>query len=110
MEEQGVIHFFRERLNLNIGTSRPKKFMWKWKDLADRHDNVRHTVEIALVGKYTKLEDAYASVTKALQHSSLFVNRRLQLSYIDAECLEEGTKAESPVKYHQAWQTLCRSR
>jgi len=58
---------------------------------------------------YTKLEDAYASVTKALQHSSLFVNRRLQLSYIDAECLEEGTKAESPVKYHQAWQTLCRS-
>nr|CAG4650086.1 EOG090X04HX [Sida crystallina] len=109
LEEQGLIQFFGERLNLNIGTPRPKKFMWKWRDLADRHDNVRKHVEIALVGKYTQLEDAYASVTKALQHSSLFVNRRLILSYIDAESLEEGTKLENPVKYHQAWQTLCRS-
>jgi len=109
LEEQGLIEFFGERLHLNIGVPRPKKFMWKWRDLADRHDNVRKSVEIALVGKYTQLEDAYASVTKALQHSSLYVNRRLILSYIDAECLEETTKVDNPVKYHQAWQTLCRS-
>ena len=81
LEEQGLIKFISERLNLDIiGNPRPKKFMWKWRDLADRHDNVRKTVEIALVGKYTKLEDAYASVTKALHHSALFVNRRLILS------------------------------
>ena len=110
LEEQGLIEFFSERLHLNIGVPRPKKFMWKWRDLADRHDNVRKSVEIALVGKYTQLEDAYASVTKALQHSALYVNRRLILSYIDAECLEETTKVDNPVKYHQAWQTLCRSR
>ena len=84
LEEQGLIQFFSERLQLNIAQAipRPKKFMWKWRDLADRHDNVRKVVEIALVGKYTQLEDAYASVTKALQHSALFVNRRLILSVI----------------------------
>ena len=32
-----------------------------------------------LVGKYTRLEDAYASVIKALQHASLAVNHRLDL-------------------------------
>jgi len=109
LQEQGLIEFFSERLNLNIGIPRPKKFMWKWRDLADRHDNVRKTIEIALVGKYTKLQDAYASVTKALHHSALFVNRRLILSYIEAASLEETTKLENPVKYHEAWQTLCRS-
>nr|CAG4646186.1 EOG090X04HX [Macrothrix elegans] len=80
LEEQGLIQVFSERLQLNISTQRPKKFMWKWRDLADRHDNVRKVVEIALVGKYTQLEDAYASVIKALQHSALFVNRKLILS------------------------------
>jgi len=36
-------------------------------------------VTIALVGKYTKLEDAYASVIKALQHSALAASHRLNL-------------------------------
>ena len=56
--------------------------MSKWRELAYRHENARKSVEIALVGKYTQLEDAYASVTKALQHAPLFVNRRLILSVI----------------------------
>jgi CTP synthase len=34
-------------------------------------------VVIALVGKYTALEDAYASVLKALNHAALFCNRKL---------------------------------
>ena len=38
-------------------------------------------VEIALVGKYTKLEDAYASVIKALNHASLALNHRLRQSF-----------------------------
>nr|CAG4636935.1 EOG090X04HX [Ceriodaphnia reticulata]SVE72876.1 EOG090X04HX [Ceriodaphnia reticulata] len=43
LEEQGLIQFFSERLQLNIAQAvpRPKKFMWKWRDLADRHDNVQ---------------------------------------------------------------------
>ena len=44
-----------------------------------RYDRLLREVTIALVGKYTKLEDAYASVIKALQHSSLAVSHRLNL-------------------------------
>jgi CTP synthase len=36
-------------------------------------------VVIALVGKYTALEDAYASVLKALNHAALFCNRKLKI-------------------------------
>lgn len=64
-------------------------------------------VEIALVGKYTKLEDAYASVIKALNHASLALNHRLRLTYIAASDLENATKATDPVKFHEAWKTLC---
>jgi CTP synthase len=64
-------------------------------------------VEIALVGKYTKLQDAYASVIKALSHASLAVNYRLRLTYIAASDLEDSTKNENPVQFHEAWKMLC---
>lgn len=41
---------------------------------------MRGSVKIALVGKYTKLEDAYASVIKALKHSAIAANRKLELT------------------------------
>jgi CTP synthase len=64
-------------------------------------------VQIALVGNYTKLEDAYASVIKALDHAALAVSHRLKLTYIAAADLEEETKISNPVKYHDAWKILC---
>ena len=36
-------------------------------------------VTIALVGKYTKLEDSYASVVKALTHAAMAVDHKLNL-------------------------------
>ncbi|XP_011301963.1 CTP synthase [Fopius arisanus] len=109
MESQGVIEFLNDRLQLNIGSPRPRHFMRKWRDLADRIDHLRKEVNISLVGKYTKLEDAYASVTKALQHASIEVGYKLQLTYIEAASLEPQTKQEDPVLYHEAWQKLCKS-
>jgi CTP synthase len=44
-----------------------------------RYDRLLKEVSIVLVGKYTKLEDAYASVIKALQHAALAANHRLDL-------------------------------
>ncbi|KOX75796.1 CTP synthase [Melipona quadrifasciata] len=109
MESQGVIEFLNERLQLNIGMPRPRYFMRKWRDLADRIDHLRKEVNIALVGKYTKLEDSYASVTKALQHACIKVGYKLKLTYIEADNLEQNTKTIDPVLYHEAWQQLCKS-
>ena len=54
--------------------------------------NAFQDVHIALVGKYTKLEDAYASVIKALNHAAMAANYRLRLTYIAAADLEDQTK------------------
>ncbi|KYN20929.1 CTP synthase [Trachymyrmex cornetzi] len=109
MEYQGVIEFLNDRLQLNIGVPRPRCFMRKWRDLAERVDHLRKDVNIALVGKYTKLEDSYASVTKALQHAAIGAGYKLNLTFIEAANLEQTTLSENPVLYHEAWQQLCKS-
>lgn len=109
MESQGVIDFLNERLKLNITSPRPRHFMRTWRELAEHIDHLRRNVNIALVGKYTKLEDAYASVTKALQHASIQAGYKLNLTYIEAANLEPQTLADNPVLYHEAWQQLCKS-
>ena len=105
LRQQGLVELLNERLCLGMET--PRKFMKKWRHLAEKAENLRKDVEIALVGKYTKLEDAYASVIKALNHAALTLNYKLRLTYIAASDLENTTKVSNPVQYHEAWKTLC---
>lgn len=109
LESQGVIPFLNERLQLNIGVQNPRNFMRKWRDLAERVESQTKKVTIALVGKYTKLDDSYASVTKSLQHASIQVGRKLELKFIEACHLEEAKKKLDPVGYFEAWQHLSKS-
>uniref|UniRef100_A0A8C3BLL5 CTP synthase n=1 Tax=Cairina moschata TaxID=8855 RepID=A0A8C3BLL5_CAIMO len=53
-----------------------------------RYERLLKVCSIALVGKYTKLSDCYASVFKALEHSALAINHKLDLMYIDSTELE----------------------
>ncbi len=75
----------------------------------DNYNTFTQKVTIALVGKYTKLSDSYISVEKALKHAALSCRQALDLQYIEAGTLEEGTKEEDPQVYHSAWGTLCRA-
>ncbi|KAK7480722.1 hypothetical protein BaRGS_00028090, partial [Batillaria attramentaria] len=106
LETQGAIEFFIQRLDLAVPSPRPRKLMSRWKELADRYDRLLKEVTIVLVGKYTKLQDAYASVIKALQHASLAASHRLDLKYIDAGHLEPAMLREDPQCYHEAWKEL----
>ncbi|CAI5772278.1 CTP synthase 2 isoform X1 [Podarcis muralis] len=108
LEEQGIIKYFKERLNLPID-DQPSDLLFKWKKMADRYERMLKTCSVALVGKYTKLSDCYTSVFKALEHSALAINHRLNLMYIDSTDLENNTEVENPVKFHQAWQKLCKA-
>lgn len=107
LQEQGVSSHLIDRLKLaKLASPHAGNIMIRWRDLADRYDRLLKEVTIALVGKYTKLEDAYASVIKALKHSSLSVSHRLNLRYIEATHLETEMLKESPSKYHEAWHQL----
>lgn len=78
-------------------------------DLVRRVDTLHKEVTIALVGKYTRFEDSYASVSKALQHAAIAAGYKLNLKYIEACHLEQQTRDQSPPQYHEAWQSLCTS-
>ncbi|XP_056299959.1 CTP synthase 1b [Pseudoliparis swirei] len=106
LEDQGVVSYFCQRLSLPIDV-KPRKMLTKWKEMADRTARLLEHVSIALVGKYTKLSDSYTSVIKALEHSALAVNHKLEVKYIDSADLEAATLQDEPVKYHEAWQRLC---
>ncbi|XP_074509240.1 CTP synthase 1b [Sebastes fasciatus] len=109
LEDQGVVSYFCQRLSLPVEV-RPRKMLSKWKVMADRSARLLEHVSIALVGKYTKLADSYTSVIKALEHSALAINHKLEVKYIDSADLEATTLQDEPVKYHEAWQKLCSSQ
>lgn len=46
---------------------------------SNRSDRLLEHCSIALVGKYTKFSDSYASVIKALEHSALAISNKLEV-------------------------------
>ena len=72
-----------------------------WKKMALSVDEATQTVSIALIGKYTGLQDSYLSVIKALRHAAIACHVRLNLEWIDASDLETQD-AEALAKMHGA--------
>ncbi len=61
-----------------------------WKKFVDKVKNPAREVEIALVGKYTELPDAYKSISEAFIHAGAANNVRVKLRYINSEHLTTG--------------------
>jgi CTP synthase len=57
----------------------------EWAELVQRLGELREEVEIALVGKYVKLHDAYLSVHEALKHAGVHHGARVRVRWVDAE-------------------------
>ncbi len=60
-----------------------------WESLVKRYDAARDVVRIGLVGKYTKLEDAYLSVIEALGHGGAHHGGKVEVRWIDSEQLTD---------------------
>ena len=78
---EGLDAFVCERL----GIVTPEADLGEWKELTDRIAERREEVEIALVGKYVKLHDAYLSVHEALKHAGVAGGARVHVRWVDAE-------------------------
>ncbi len=59
-----------------------------WKNLITTVDNLKEEIEIALVGKYTELHDAYISVVESLKHAGYKYNTKVNINWVDSEKLE----------------------
>ncbi|MAE10335.1 MAG: CTP synthetase [Dehalococcoidales bacterium] len=85
LEEQGIGHLIVDKLELQAAECD----MSRWQQLVDSLHEPHGQVNIALVGKYVELKDAYFSVREALHHAGLFHNRDIHLTWIASEELEE---------------------
>ncbi|MDY2624992.1 MAG: CTP synthase [Coriobacteriales bacterium] len=56
-----------------------------WNDFVERNHSVTKPVDIAVVGKYVSLPDAYLSVTEALKHAGVFHDRKVNVHLVDGE-------------------------
>ena len=61
----------------------------KWHTLVERLYRPTQKVEIAIVGKYVRLSDAYLSVVEALKHGAIANDSELQLRWVSSEDIEE---------------------
>ena len=60
----------------------------KWQQVVDRIRSPEGQVNIAVVGKYTSLLDAYKSLAEALRHGGIANNVKVNLNWIDSEIFE----------------------
>jgi CTP synthase len=67
----------------------PKPNLAVWEDVVDRIHNPEGEVRVAIVGKYTQLEDAYKSIAEALTHGGIANRVKVRAEWIDAELFED---------------------
>ena len=71
----------------------PKPDLTVWRDVADRTYNTDGEVNIAIVGKYTQLEDAYKSIKEALTHGGMHNRVKVNVKWVDAEVFDNEDAA-----------------
>jgi CTP synthase len=71
----------------------PKPNLARWEDVHDRIFNAEGEVKVAIVGKYTQLEDAYKSIAEALTHGGMANRVKVKAEWIDAEIFEREDPA-----------------
>ncbi len=84
LEAEGLGQLIVDKLK--IKPSSPN--LSQWQELVELIKNPRQPVNIALVGKYVELKDAYFSVREALYHATLHHGRDMELSWVPSETLE----------------------
>ena len=77
---------------LGIKTKEPD--LTQWKNIIKKVKNLKHTVKIALVGKYVALHDAYLSVAEALRHAGFELETEVDIDWVDAEDINNQNAGE----------------
>ena len=74
---------------LNIWTRAPQ--LDNWEELIRKIKAPKHSVTIAVVGKYVDLTESYKSLNEALYHGGIANDSKVNLNFVDSEKLDSGT-------------------
>ena len=90
LNEQQLDEIVVEKFNLR----REPADLQEWRRVTDALENPQRKTEIAIVGKYLDLLDAYKSLSEAITHAGIENRTEVSVRYVDAEQLEENGCAE----------------
>jgi CTP synthase len=85
LEETGLGELIVE----DLGLEQREPDLTAWREMVERIRAPKPKVEIAVVGKYTALADAYISVTESLKHAAIYHDRDVLIRWIDSEDIEQ---------------------
>lgn len=107
LTQQNLHRIIAKELQLGDKMELEKPNLKSWSEMAHKVDGFTKSVKIALIGKYTGLQDSYLSVIKSLKHASIACERSLDLVWVEATHLENvkenGEQNISPEQYEAAW-------
>lgn len=90
LHEQGLDDIVVNRFRLDV----PIADLSDWDNVVDAQLNPVKSVEIAMVGKYVDLTEAYKSLIEALTHGGIQLKTQVNIHYIDSEEIEQkGTES-----------------
>jgi len=92
LKDQGVYEIIKARLLLEDTPN-----LENWGQLVNKIKNPEKEVTIALCGKYTELQDSYASVIEALTHAGAHLNSRVNIKWVDTTDVEQGKKTVAEI-------------
>lgn len=94
LHEQGLDDIVARKLGLEA----PPADLGEWQQVVHAQEDQQEVIKVAMVGKYTELNDAYKSLNEALLHAGIHTSTRVDIVYIDAELIEKhGTHLLSGV-------------
>ena len=77
---------------LHLETPAPE--LADWRKFVERVISPRRRIEVAVVGKYMEVRDAYKSIYESLTHAAASEDCGIDLKLVDAESLERGDDAQ----------------
>jgi CTP synthase len=87
LEELSTAEYILRKLDLQ---PRQKPDWGQWRALVKAHSQPRPPIDVAVVGKYVELHDAYYSVREAIQHAALSLGLDAHVHWIHSVDLERG--------------------
>ncbi len=86
LNEQGLDDIIVEKLDLDL----PPADLGEWQRVVEAREHPQAEVNVAMVGKYVDLQDAYISLNEALKHAGIHTRTTVNIRFFDSEDLEKG--------------------
>ena len=85
LHRQGLDEIVVKQLNLN---AKPADLS-RWQQVVDNFNSPQGEVNIAMVGKYMDLTEAYKSLSESLIHASIHTRTKVNVHYVDSKKIEQ---------------------